>query len=155
MKQVFKVDVDLVVPESWLKLWIETRKAILKELGIEPVEINIHKTERGFHAWVHGKVKKKLTPTECNFVQWVLGDDTGRVRINQRRIACGMSWRTFNKLFSEVIWRKKHKCNCDIHKKILKRMEEGRVALLKIMEKEKIKGISLPNIEKNRRLLCR
>lgn len=146
MKVVFKVDVDLVVPKSWLDLWVKTRKAILECLGMKVDKIIVNESERGFHAWVHARTKTKLTPTECNFVQWILGDDTGRVRINQRRIYLGFDWKKFNKLFSEVIWRKKHKCNCIIHQKILMRMDEGRVALLKLMEKENVKGISLPNI---------
>lgn len=146
MRHVFKIDCDLKVPERWLKLWIKTRKAILKSLGLKPVEVNVRNSERGFHVWVHAESENKLTPTECNFVQWLLGDDLGRVIINQRRIARGMDWREFNKLFSEVIWRSKHKCNCSIHKKILKNRKEGIVEFYKIIEKEEVGENSLPNL---------
>lgn len=57
MKLVFKVDVDLVVPKSWLNLWIKTRKN-LESLGIKVDSININETERGSHAWIHFSFSK-------------------------------------------------------------------------------------------------
>jgi len=151
MRHVFKIDCDLKVPESWLKLWIKTRKAILRSLGLKPLEINVRNSERGFHVWIHAESKHRLTPTECNFVQWLLGDDQGRVIINQRRIARGMSWKEFNKLFSEVIWRTKHKCNCKIHQKILRQRKEGVVEFYKLIEKEEGGGNSLPHLYRAKR----
>jgi len=151
MKIIFKVDVDLKIPDSWMNVWIKTRKAILRSLKMKPLEINIRKSKRGFHAWIHADVKKKLTPTECNFVQFLLGDDLGRVIINQRRIAKGMDWDRFNKLFSEVIWRRKHKCNCKIHQKILRQQKEGVLAFYDLIDKEEGGENALPNLNPPKR----
>ncbi len=146
MRCIFKVDCDLKIPEAWLNLWIKTRKAILRSLGLKPLEINIRNSERGFHVWIHAESKYKLTPTESNFIQWLLGDDVGRVIINQRRIARGMKWQEFNKLFSEVIWRSRHKCNCSIHQKILRQRREGIIEFYKLIEREGGGLNSLPHL---------
>jgi DNA primase catalytic subunit len=139
---IFKVDVDIKVPDSWLKNWIETRKAILKSLGFKVKDIKVVDSSlRGFHAYIHAEGKKKLTPTECNMIQFLLGDDESRVLINQRRIARGIDWRTGNKLFSDVLWRRKEKFNYKKMKKIWERerrkREEGRFELLKLVAEER------------------
>ena len=139
---IFKVDVDIKVPDSWLKNWIKTRKAILKSLGFKVKNIKVVDSSlRGFHTYILAETKKKLSPTECNMVQFLLGDDTSRVLINQRRIARGIDWRTGNKLFSDVLWRKKEKFDYEKMKEIWERekrkREEGRFELLELIAKEK------------------
>lgn len=151
MRVIFKIDCDLKLPERWMSIWIKTRKAVLRSLGIKPLDFVIRQSERGWHCWIHAETENKLTPTECNFIQFLLGDECGRVIINQRRIARGMNWEQFNKLFSEVIWRKKHKCNCEIHKKILMQREEGVVAFNKLIDMEEVGGNALPNLLRSKR----
>jgi predicted metal-dependent RNase len=140
---VFKIDVDIRIPDSWMKKWKATRVAILKELGFKAKIRDIITTDsslRGFHAYISAKTSK-LTPTECNMIQFLLGDDTSRVLINQRRIARKVDWQTANKLFTKVLWRKKEKFNCKTMKKIWekekKEREEGRNEMMELLAREK------------------
>lgn len=126
---VFKIDLDIKIPKSWMENFIKTRKAIVRSMDFKPIHVIVDETHRGYHVYVHAKTPK-LTPTECNMLQFLLGDDKSRVIINQRRIKRGVPWKIGNKMFDHVIWRKEHKCNCDIHQKILKRMKEGQKALM-------------------------
>jgi len=86
-----------------------------------------------------------------NIIQFYLHDDPGRVLINAYRIRRGIDWKHANKLFSKVIWRKEHKCNCSIHQKILKRMKLGQEYLLKEIIEEVENGRSLDNKDKPKR----
>jgi hypothetical protein len=130
---MLKLDVDLKVPKEWLEDWLETRRAIYEALGFKILGMVVDKkSERGFHAFVHILSNTKLTPDDLNKLQWLGGDDRGRVLINAWRIKRGVPWERGNKLFDHVIWRKEHKCNCTIHQKILKRAKEGQDALMGI-----------------------
>jgi hypothetical protein len=327
MREVFKVDLDLKIPKSWMKIWIKTRKSILRSLGIKPTEVILSNSNRGYHVWFHAETEEKLTPTECNFVQYLLGDDsvsgdchmfykengelkygsveevynsfikgnnievltikgnwrrnwknnknyglnpsvkygkitfakvinamfrgikdvyrittyggkwveitdghslmvssaptnsfvpktfmeingerivvvdslkfegnefqkgaislrsirkieyigkkpvydfqvnptetfivnnilchnTGRVIINQRRIARRMDWNYFNRMFDRVIWRRKHKCNCSRHQRFLRKQEEGIIEFYKLIELEGGGENTLPHLNKNKR----
>ncbi|MEM2446297.1 MAG: hypothetical protein QW734_06535 [Candidatus Bathyarchaeia archaeon] len=142
MKYLFKVDVDLKVPDSWLENWKKTRESILKSLGFKVKFIRIvDSSQRGFHCYISAESKKKLTPTECNMIQFLLGDDTARVLINQRRIARGMDWETCNKLFTDVLFRRKQRFNYKTMKRIWEKemwkREEGRLEMLKLIGEEK------------------
>jgi len=120
----FKIDLDFKMTKSLERVWLKTRKAILKELGFKLKEVNSQKTRRGSHWWfiVYGK---KVEAKKANAIQLMLGSDVSKAIIDARRIKRGIPWKEANKLFSKTLWRKKHKCNCSIHQKILKRMKEG------------------------------
>ena len=119
----FKIDVDVKMSKSLLKKFIETRKVLLKHLGYKVKEVNKKESRRGHHLTI--LVTGKVPATKANAIQFLLGDDPSRCIINARRIKRRIPWREGNKLFSKTLWRKKHKCNCKIHQKILKRMKEG------------------------------
>ena len=130
-KYIFKVDLDLKLNEKWLNDYIETRKVILKFLGLKIIKIIYRPSAfRGMHFWFHCLSKKIIKPIEANKIQFLLNDDQGRVLINSYRIKRNIPWSRGNKLYSKVIWVKKHKCNCEFHQKIIREMREGQRALI-------------------------
>jgi len=100
-----KVDLDVKVPERLLKSWIETRQAIIHALGYSWHGYDVFATHRGYHIYIY--IKEKLPDEEENNVQFLLGDDHHRFKINSWRIARGV--KRWNKLFHEVIYRRKRK----------------------------------------------
>jgi len=104
MKFILKIDQDLKVPEEWIEKWKISRVALLKSLGIEVKEIITQESKRGYHHWIHCESKKELSDEEINMLQFLCGDDPGRVYINSLRIKRGV--KNWNKLFSKVLWRK-------------------------------------------------
>ena len=143
MRYVLKVDLDYRLDKwGWLEIYKKCVRAILENVFkceveriiVDEYEPNAH----GLHVWIWVKSRRKLKPWELNMMQFFCYDDPGRVMINATRILRGIPWERANKLFSKVLWRKEHKCNCEIHQKILKRMREGNKALedmAKVMKK--------------------
>lgn len=105
LRYVLKVDLDVHLPQSWMEEFISTRRAILQSLDFEVVDVVVRDTERGHHFWFHIISKKELEDMEINKLQFLLGDDVGRVLINAYRIKRGV--KRWNKLFSRVLWRKR------------------------------------------------
>jgi len=102
---ILKIDLDFKPPKDWMKEWIKTRKFLLKKLGYKPKYIEVFETERGMHIYI--KIDEKLDDMEINKLQFLLGDDCTRVKINMWRIERGIPH--WNKLFHEVLYRKKRK----------------------------------------------
>ena len=102
---MLKIDIDFKPPKPWLEEWIETRRNMLEHLGYEIERISIFDTKRGIHAYI--KIKQKISDEETNKLQFLLGDDHTRVKINQWRIKRGI--KRWNKLFHRVLYRKKRK----------------------------------------------
>jgi len=101
--RVLKIDYDYMPKDKkWLELWKKTRIMILESLGYKAERITITKTKRGFHAYI--KINKNVRSKTANMLQFLLGDDATRVKINEWRIERGVPY--WNKLFSEVVWRK-------------------------------------------------
>jgi len=103
--KTLKIDIDLQPPEKWLKLWIETRLKMLKDIGYTPFDYDIFKTTRGIHIYI--SLNKDLPDETINMLQFLCGDDPTRVKINQWRIKRKIPH--WNKLFHEVKYRKKVK----------------------------------------------
>ena len=105
---IFKVDIDYRMSNVALKLFLETRNYVLKELGYSVKEANYHLSDKkGHHFWFICECKRKPTPTRHNLIQLLLGDDKGRWLINQTRIERGMPWNDYtNFIFSKVYWRR-------------------------------------------------
>jgi len=101
---VLKIDLDLKPGKEWLAKWKLTRKHLLEALGFKVKEIVLRSTRKGWHAWIHVE-DKEIEDWDLNMLQWLCGDDQTRVKINMRRIKRGV--KRWNKLFSEVIWRRK------------------------------------------------
>jgi hypothetical protein len=102
---VLKIDVDYLPNDYWLNKWIKTRKFILERLNCKVLRTNIFKTKRGFHAYF--VIDRKLSDVSMNMLQFLLGDDATRVKINEWRIKRKI--KRWNKLFSKVLFRKKAK----------------------------------------------
>lgn len=107
MEIIFKIDIDYHMNEEFEEDFIETRKAMLNQLGFEVKEVNsVPSDKKGHHFWFICE-GEEISPTRHNGIQLLLGDDYGRVKINQARIDRGMEWDDLtNFIFSEVFWRR-------------------------------------------------
>jgi len=102
---ILKIDMDIKPPERWLNAWIETRKVLLDHLGFTWISYDIFKTTRGTHIYIY--IKEHLPDAEINRLQFLLGDDYTRVKINMWRIEHKIPF--WNKLFHRVLYRRKAK----------------------------------------------
>ena len=97
-REVITVDVDSSLFEQWKPLWIKTRKAILGSVGLKLVDVvarksgealewrSSNKPGKGYHVWLHVESDHQFEPLEKLQLQFLLGDDLGRVWINYLRI---------------------------------------------------------------------
>lgn len=103
MSVVF-VDSDSSLMKVWMEDFVKTRIEILKFLGYKTKDVVVKKSPsgRGFHIWFH--IDGKVDDMEMLRLQFLLGDDVGRVWLNYLRIRRGVEH--WNKCFSEVLWKK-------------------------------------------------
>ena len=104
----FKVDIDYKMNKAQLNLFEDTKINMLEFLGFKINEVNTNKSDKkGRHWWFLCEHKRKHTPTELNFIQLLLGDDYGRVFLNQVRIGRKMKWDNYtNFIFSKIYCRR-------------------------------------------------
>ena len=103
MTTVLKVDIDYKAPEWWLTKWEQTRQDILKHFGLKIVRLTKHETTKGQNYFI--EVDSDNIPNEIvNCLQFLLGDDHTRVKINAWRIERGVPH--WNKIFDRKLWRK-------------------------------------------------
>lgn len=102
---ILKIDIDFKPPEEWLECWIDTRYAILEYIGYTVNRISRHETTKGQNFFI--EIDNELPSTEINKLQFLLGDDHTRVKINQWRIERGI--KHWNKIFDRKLFRKKAK----------------------------------------------
>lgn len=102
---ILKIDIDFKPPEEWLERWIDTRYVILEDMCYTVNRISRHETTKGQNFFI--EIDKELPPTEINMLQFLLGDDHTRVKINQWRIERGI--KHWNKIFDRKLFRKKAK----------------------------------------------
>jgi len=106
MGTVLKVDIDYKAPETWLFKWEKTRMLILeKYYQLHVLRVTRHNTTKGQNYFI--EIKEELTAGEINELQFMLGDDHTRVKINAWRIERGIPH--WNKIFDRKLWRKKAK----------------------------------------------
>ena len=103
--KMLKIDIDFHPPKEWLMNWVNTRTEMLRKLGYIIEYFRIFKTKRGLH--IYFKLTKDVMAEEANRLQFLLGDDATRVKINQWRIKRGI--KRWNKLFHKVLYRRKAK----------------------------------------------
>lgn len=102
LRTVLKVDIDYKAPEEWLTYWAETRCLILSKLGYTLKRLTKHETTKGQNYFI--EIEEELSPQAINMLQFLLGDDHTRVKINQWRIERGIPH--WNKIFDKKLWRK-------------------------------------------------
>lgn len=105
MTTVLKVDIDYEPPEAWLGYWEQTRKILLREMGYTLNRMVRHKTTKGQNYFI--EIAEDLPPEVINLIQFLLGDDHTRVKINAWRIERGI--KRWNKIFDRKLWRKRAK----------------------------------------------
>ncbi len=115
-KEIIRTDVDSSLLPQWKKEYIKTREAILESQGhkLERVIIrpsgeslpwrSAKKKGKGFHCWWHILCTHELSDMEKLRLQFLLGDDMGRLYINYLRLTerNNPHW---DKLFGYVDWR--------------------------------------------------
>lgn len=102
---MLKIDVDIKMTDGLMRKWLLTRSAILKALGYKHFVIRPFDTKRGKHFYI--ELDEKVKAMVANELQFLLGDDQVRVKINTRRIQRGV--KKWNKLFHHILYRKRPK----------------------------------------------
>lgn len=105
MTSILKIDVDYEAPAEWLSLWEKTRIIMLSDIGLTFIRMAKHETTKGQNYFI--EIKESLQPEAINCLQFLLGDDHTRVKINAWRIERGI--KHWNKIFDRKLWRKKQK----------------------------------------------
>lgn len=101
---VFKIDIDIKLNEEEYRLWKLTRIAIIESLAIRFVFMLKHDSScRGHHIFIHCESDGSISDERLNFIQFLLGDDQTRYKINKGRLERGTSWEKANILFSRVL----------------------------------------------------
>ena len=107
--EVLKVDIDIPMPlfKQVEDAWTSTRRLMLEHLGFQVADIVIQPSQSGkVHAWIHITAPKPLTPLEKAKLQFLLGDDHNRSRLNfERAKRTPSKFDSFNILFSRKVKR--------------------------------------------------
>jgi len=118
MRDVIQLDVDSSLLPLWKEEWVRSRRAYLAALGYTVTDVVVRpsgyplpwrkqaqpKKRGGFHAWIHLEVAKLLSDMEKLKLQFLLGDDVGRVWINYLRIT-KRNHPHWNKIFGYIVAR--------------------------------------------------
>lgn len=101
MYSIIKLDIDITVPDTWLKSWIKSRKRLLADLDKNAKEVYVRASvKKGYHIWIH--LEKPVTYLEMEFLQFMLGNDYNRIWFHRQRRGFPHR-RQFDLLFSEKI----------------------------------------------------
>jgi phosphopantetheine adenylyltransferase len=103
---ILKIDLDvrLDTHKEILEEYIKVCKFILEnfyKLHIRKIIVR-NSNKRGHHIWIH--LHEYLDDATINKLQFMLGDDRTRWKINQIRIERGI--KRWNILFTDVLWEK-------------------------------------------------
>ena len=117
--EVLKVDIDLPwdlfieIKEHWEK----TRYLVFRRFNLILKEIIYQPSQNGkTHVFVHVETSKPLTPYEKALIQFLLGDDHNRARLNfERARRTPSKFDSFNILFSKKVVKRNGEGE-DMHK---------------------------------------
>ena len=107
MQAILKIDIDFEAPPEWIDKLLKTRLVILDFLGFYVEKVIPHKSTRGINYFIHIARRNStlmISDMEILMLQFLLGDDQTRCKINKWRIERGI--KRWNKLFSRKIYRK-------------------------------------------------
>jgi hypothetical protein len=90
-----KIDKDCFVDEEWIRDYVRMVIVTCRLRGVRVVRIQKSRTRKGFHFYID--VAPPVEAELANRLQWLLGDDCGRVDRNRARIRSGL--KGWNKLF--------------------------------------------------------
>jgi len=97
-ESILKIDKDCFVEQGWIRDYVRMTIATCRLKGIDVMRIQMSRTRKGFHFYID--VDPPVEAELANQLQWLLGDDCGRVDRNRARIRSGL--REWNKLFEEA-----------------------------------------------------
>mgnify|MGYP000008673044 CR=1 FL=1 len=95
---------------------------MIEQLGYRLLDVSLSYSDKGFHVFFY--VEGDLKPEEILKLQFLLGDDAVRCKINYLRLKRGL-FPEYNIIFSHVIWRRPpdEKClSCKLYR-IFKELE--------------------------------
>jgi len=99
-----KIDVDWRPPrDDWVLEWINLRRKMIGNLGYEVLDVSLAYSDKGFHVFFY--IKGKLEPEEILKLQFILGDDPVRCKINYMRLLRG-TFPRLNIIFDHVTYRR-------------------------------------------------
>lgn len=94
-ESTLKIDKDCFVDQDWIRDYVRMAIATCRLKGIEVMRIQMTRTRKGFHFYID--IDPPVEAELSNRLQWLLGDDCGRVDRNRVRIRSGLNG--WNKLF--------------------------------------------------------
>ena len=130
MKQILKIDIDHRIDKwRWLSAYKKAVTYLLKGFGYKVLSIVIRpsSSKRGIHIWIEVE-GKRMTDMKKVMLQFLCCDDQTRTAINRWRVKRGI--KTWNKLFSDVLYRridKKEPCHsCKLRRIVKEMFEDGK-----------------------------
>jgi len=90
-----KIDKDCFVEQDWIRDYVRMAIATCLLKGIDVMRIQMSRTRKGFHFYID--VDPPVEAELADRLQWLLGDDCGRVDRNRARVRSGLN--EWNKLF--------------------------------------------------------
>ena len=103
MQKELKVDMDWRPPESWLGSWFIAAEQICESYLNSIVQWHTTKTKHGFH--IRGILETPIPDKTALFLQFLLGDDRVRCKLNYGRWKAGI--KDWNKLWKCKVGRDK------------------------------------------------
>jgi hypothetical protein len=94
-ERTLKIDKDCFVNQDWIWDYVRMAIATCRLKAIEVMRIQMSRTRKGFHFYLD--IAPPVEAELANQLQWLLGDDCGRVDRNRARIRSGL--KGWNKLF--------------------------------------------------------
>jgi len=94
-ESILKIDKDCLVDKEWVRDYVRLTIQVCRLKGVRVVRMQKSLTRRGFHLYV--TIAPAVKPELANRLQFLLGDDCGRIDHNRARIRSGL--RGWNKLF--------------------------------------------------------
>ena len=94
-----KTDKDCVVDRSWIEDYVALILWACGRFNVKVMSIAMCLSRRkGLHFYI--RIQPAVPSVIANRIQWLIGDDCGRVDFNRARIEVG--FKEWNKLFEEI-----------------------------------------------------
>jgi hypothetical protein len=94
-ERTLRIDKDCFVDKDWIQDYVGMAIMTCRLKGVKVLRIQKSRTSKGFHFYID--IAPPAEAELANRLQWLLGDDCGRVDRNRARIRSGL--KGWNKLF--------------------------------------------------------